>query len=357
MSRRDRLRNPAPWLSDGSTSGYAFRSKRKGDARKRRFGILDAAVVLVVLVAGWSRTPVGALAELAVASITGAPTDDVRPLIAYFDTGTGEAEALTELIAELDPAELAPSDGLPEPWRTAAHVVLSRHAPVEARRALHEAQQEDPEATWLTLLDDRYDGDPTAVLEGLVVESAQRDRAIARALAAGEAHPERWDAHRGYLPLRDRLAGDKVVGQVLALGTALDLTWPVDRPHRISSGWGERHHPVLKTRKFHNGVDLAVPTGTPILAAQAGTVRVGEDRVSGRYVVIDHGHGVRTSYCHLDRIGVTKGQQVKPGDRIGLSGNTGRSTGPHLHFVVRIGRETVDPERLRRAKRRGEPSG
>mgnify|MGYP002007330784 CR=1 FL=1 len=94
-----------------------------------------------------------------------------------------------------------------------------------------------------------------------------------------------------------------------------------------------------------------------ILAAQAGTVRVGEDRVSGRYVVIDHGHGVRTSYCHLDRIGVTKGQQVKPGDRIGLSGNTGRSTGPHLHFVVRIGRETVDPERLRRAKRRGEPSG
>ena len=59
MSRRDRLRNPAPWLSDGSTSGYAFRSKRKGDARKRRFGILDAAVVLVVLVAVWSRTPVG----------------------------------------------------------------------------------------------------------------------------------------------------------------------------------------------------------------------------------------------------------------------------------------------------------
>jgi murein DD-endopeptidase MepM/ murein hydrolase activator NlpD len=65
-------------------------------------------------------------------------------------------------------------------------------------------------------------------------------------------------------------------------------------------------------------------------------------------VVIDHGHGVRSSYCHLDVLEVEKGDHVGRGALIGLSGNTGRSTGPHLHFGVRIGRGTVDPARLRR---------
>jgi len=359
VSRRDRLRNPAPWLSDGSTSGYAFKNRRsKAPSGGRRFGLLDAVVVAVVLLAVWSRTPVGAVVELGVSSLIGADTEGLRPLTAYFDTGRGEAEAVTDLLAELDPASAAPEDGLPEPWRTAAQVVLTRHAPAQARQALREAMAQDPEATWLTLLDARYDGDPAGTLERLVIDEDQRQRAIARALAAGSAHPERWEAHRAYLPLRDRQRGDRVVGRILALGTALDLTWPVASPHRVTSPWGVRHHPVLKTRKFHNGVDLGVPIGTPILAAQGGVVRTGEDGVSGRYVVIDHGHGVRTSYCHLDAVHVSRGQRVEPGERIGLSGNTGRSTGPHLHFVVRIGRKTVDPERLRRAKDgKPEPAG
>lgn len=351
-SLRDRLRNPAPWLNTGGEKNYSH-GKNRRPTGARRFGILDALVGLVVVFAVWSQTPVGALVERFVATATGMPTDGIRPLTAYFDTGDGQADALVAMLAEpVDLGASTPDGGLPQPWRTAARLVLEDHPPRRARLALAEARLEDPDATVMDVVDGLYQDDPGAALELLVIEPEQRDRAILRAQAAGAVHPERWEAHRGYLPLRDRLAGDKVVGKILALGTALDLTWPVATPHRVSSPWGYRHHPVLKKRKFHNGTDLAVPIGTPILAAQAGKARVGEDAVSGRYIVVDHGHGVRTSYCHLDRHLVQNGDRVEPGQHIGNSGNTGRSTGPHLHFVVRVGGKTTDPEKLRRKRKK-----
>lgn len=339
----DRLRNPASFLPSPSRP-----SKR---ASRRRFGLLDLVVGLAVVLAVWSQTPVGALVDHGWAALTGASTEALRPLSAHFDTGT-DSEALVALLAEADtppPVSARPDDGFPEPYRTAAHLVLSRRAPRPAREALRAALAEDPETTWVDLLDQRHRTTPDveAVLEGLVIEPDQRARAIGRARAAGATHPERWDAHRAYLPLGDRSRGDKVVRGTLALGTALDLTWPVAGPHRITSGWGHRHHPVLKRRKFHNGVDLGVPIGTPILAAHDGVVRTGEDGVSGRYIVLDHGHGVRTSYCHLDGFFAEDGERVDAGQAIARSGNTGRSTGPHLHFVVRVGRKTIDPEPLR----------
>ena len=95
--------------------------------------------------------------------------------------------------------------------------------------------------------------------------------------------------------------------------------------------------------------DLSVPLGTPVISAQAGTITVvGEGGANGKYVVVDHGFGVRTSYCHLSEWQVTKGQVVQRGDPIALSGNTGRSTGPHLHFNVKVAGELVDPLGLRR---------
>lgn len=348
MSRslRDRLRDPAPWLGD-STRRYSGRKRDRPGAR--RLGVLDAAVVVLVLLVVWAQSPVGAVADRAIAQMMGRSVDGMRPLTAYFDTGDGSAEAviaLAERIPIIDDG--VPEGGLPQPWRTAAAAALTGRLPPVARAHLDAAKAVDPDATALTALDDLYDDDPAHALEVFAIGAEQRRRAIGRARAAGVVDPEAWHNHRSYLPMRARLAGDRVVGRVLALGTALDLTWPVQGSHIVTSGWGERVHPVLKSRRFHNGIDLAVPIGTPIVAAQGGRVRIGEDSVSGKYVVIDHGHGVRTSYCHLDKILVERGQRVMPGARIARSGNTGRSTGPHLHFVVRIGKHTVDPARLRR---------
>jgi murein DD-endopeptidase MepM/ murein hydrolase activator NlpD len=343
---RDRLRNPAPWLGNEPR-----RYSGRPSAGRGRFGLLDAVVVAVVLLAVWSQTPIGAVFDRAIAQMMGAPTDGMRPLTAYFDTGDGSAQlivALAEQVPIIDDG--VPSGGLPQPWRTAAAAALGGPLPGQADAHLARARVNDPDATVLDVLDALYDDDPGEALEVFAVGAELRQRAIGRARAAGVEQPEDWHNHRSYLPLRARLAGDRVVGRVLALGTALDLTWPIAIPHVVTSGYGERVHPVLKSRRFHNGVDLAVPIGTPILAAQAGRARVGEDHVSGKYVVIEHGHGVRTSYCHLDEILVQRGERVEPGTRIARSGNTGRSTGPHLHFVVRIGKHTIDPAALRRRR-------
>ena len=83
-------------------------------------------------------------------------------------------------------------------------------------------------------------------------------------------------------------------------------------------------------------------------AAQAGTlVAVGENTISGRFAVVDHGYGLRTSYCHLEEVDAVRGAEVIRGAPFARTGNTGRTTGPHLHFVVKIGGHEVDPEAFR----------
>lgn len=94
----------------------------------------------------------------------------------------------------------------------------------------------------------------------------------------------------------------------------------------------------------HPGLDIAVPTGSYIRAAGAGTVvDVGEEDVYGRYVVIDHGNGYRTRYAHASETLVAQGQRVRRNEVIALSGSTGRSTAPHLHFEILLNGEPVDP--------------
>ena len=171
-----------------------------------------------------------------------------------------------------------------------------------------------------------------------------RSRAIRRATAAGAARPRRYQSHRRFLPDALQRRADTEVAEVLALATVLDLGWPVAPTARITSPFGERVHPVLGTRKRHEGVDIAVPIGTPVHAAGAGRVqRARTGRVSGKYVVIDHGHGVSSNYCHADALHVAAGDQVAAGAHILDSGNTGRSTGPHLHFGLRLHGRAIDP--------------
>jgi murein DD-endopeptidase MepM/ murein hydrolase activator NlpD len=113
----------------------------------------------------------------------------------------------------------------------------------------------------------------------------------------------------------------------------LRLTWPLRGA--ITSGFGWRTHPIFGTKEFHTGIDIAGSLGTPIVAAYWGTVRyVGYKGGYGEVVVVDHGHGVETSYAHLSSARVKPGALVEEGEEIGRTGSTGWSTGPHLFFEV-----------------------
>lgn len=113
---------------------------------------------------------------------------------------------------------------------------------------------------------------------------------------------------------------------------------------RISDDYGNRIHPTLGVQKFHNGVDFAAASGTPILAAYDGKVVAASYNSSmGNYVMIDHGDGLYTIYMHASKLYVSSGQTVSKGAQIAAVGSTGRSTGPHLHFSVRLNGNYVSP--------------
>lgn len=113
---------------------------------------------------------------------------------------------------------------------------------------------------------------------------------------------------------------------------------------RITSGFGYRMHPILRERRFHAGVDFGAPSGTPISAAAAGVViEAGYVRGYGNVAIVDHGSGVSTLYGHCSRLFVRAGQRVARGERIAAVGSTGLSTGPHLHFEVRVNGRPVNP--------------
>lgn len=143
----------------------------------------------------------------------------------------------------------------------------------------------------------------------------------------------------------DELEGQsrRVAGLVLSRGSGKGkLIWPVTGA--VVSNFGMRYHPILGYARMHTGVDIGAPMGAPVAAAASGTVAfAGWSGGYGNFIVIDHGDGLATAYAHLSRIGVSRGQFVSQGQIIGNVGSTGLSTGPHLHFEVRVNGSPVDP--------------
>jgi murein DD-endopeptidase MepM/ murein hydrolase activator NlpD len=120
--------------------------------------------------------------------------------------------------------------------------------------------------------------------------------------------------------------------------------WPIPTHSRISSPFGMRMHPIQRRNIHHSGVDVGAPTGTRLLASADGIVRfAGWSGGYGNTVIIDHGNGYSTLYAHNSRNRVTTGQSVTRGQHIADVGSTGMSTGPHLHFEIRINNRAVDP--------------
>ncbi len=128
-----------------------------------------------------------------------------------------------------------------------------------------------------------------------------------------------------------------------SIHTAIPSRIPVDGV-ALTSSFGMRWHPVLGGRHMHKGVDLASPIGTPVHASADGIVERADWFSSyGLYVALEHGGNIETRYGHMSRLAVAAGQQVHKGDVIGYVGTTGRSTGPHLHYEVRVNGEAVNP--------------
>ena len=112
----------------------------------------------------------------------------------------------------------------------------------------------------------------------------------------------------------------------------------------VTSSFGNRNHPVLKKVLSHGGVDLKAKTGTRVMSARSGTVSfAGNASGYGKLIIIKHDNGYETRYAHLSKINVKKGQKVSQKELIGLSGATGRVTGPHLHFEIRKNGKIENP--------------
>lgn len=123
------------------------------------------------------------------------------------------------------------------------------------------------------------------------------------------------------------------------------FTWPLSTGGTLTSNYGYRIHPISGVRKMHTGIDLAAPAGTPILAAESGTVSLVRKLGTGYgwYVVVSHGSNISTLYAHMSSIIVSEGQAVSRGQKLGGVGTTGSSTGNHLHFEVRVNGSHVSP--------------
>ena len=137
----------------------------------------------------------------------------------------------------------------------------------------------------------------------------------------------------------------EAVPKIVERGTKIPPTYlkPISGG-RLSSGFGRRKAPTKGASTYHKGVDWATPVGTAVMASCGGTVaKAGWGSGYGYVVYINHPDGRQTRYGHLSKVLVKPGQSVSQGQKIALSGNTGRSTGPHLHFEILIGGSQVDP--------------
>jgi murein DD-endopeptidase MepM/ murein hydrolase activator NlpD len=126
---------------------------------------------------------------------------------------------------------------------------------------------------------------------------------------------------------------------------SIPMTWPVHGP--LNSRFGMRPSPWSGEQEFHRGLDISANRGTPVLAPATGTVFfAGNGGEYGTTVILDHGHDLRSLYGHLQEIRVRQGTHVERGQVIALTGSTGRSSGPHLHYEIQVHGQAVDPRQF-----------
>ncbi len=297
-------------------------------------GALDFVAAALCVWAAVYHTPAGALARTGLAKLTGSRTS-ARPLLSYYSGGIYDAQPVAQAPRFRPPPGDALGRGVYSvasqltkeqrevPQQLAQRYELPFNTADDAAKLLARAKKD---------LGDSEDAAVLALFAGYDVAS----------YAVSRTGATRLEALALQLPPSSAGAVDRATS-ALMLGRVYSLTWPVPEGTRVSSPFGYRTHPVLGTQKLHTGVDLAVPVNTPVHATADGVVRrASEDDVNGRVVIIDHGHGVTTAYCHNQTLLVSVGQRVKAGEVVARSGNTGRSTGPHLHYQLALGGKPSD---------------
>ncbi len=176
-------------------------------------------------------------------------------------------------------------------------------------------------------------------------QSRQADELIAQLVAQIAEHQELFDRYSAELT---ELQADidrktKELQSQAAAGTGTYI-WPQTTSNLVVSPYGYRIHPIYGDRRFHYGIDINGYTGDAIVAADSGTVALATYGSGyGNYIMINHGNGNATLYAHMSSMAVSAGQTVTQGQVIGYVGSTGASTGPHLHYEIRVNGATVDP--------------
>ncbi|WP_224365109.1 M23 family metallopeptidase [Hyalangium versicolor] len=316
-------------------------------------GLLDFLMASLCLWAAYHHTPAGALIRRGAAWAFHSRST-ARPLLAYYD-GVSSSGVTTSALVPVAPLVRPLSEAGSLAYGT--HLALKGLQPKAQQPVLALAAELGvPSAA---LLDGTQGPEAARKLLDALSGDFPNEEARLTAVFAGRI-PARYALERvsaeGGTPTLERLSQQLPPGfedatvaaaQALALTTAFGLSWPVPESTRISSPFGYRIHPTLGTRKLHTGVDLSVPQGTEVHVVEDGTVRrASEDSVNGRVLIVDHGRGVTTAYCHNSELLVAVGQRVKRGDVIAHSGNTGRSTGPHVHYQLELSSQPVDPLRF-----------
>lgn len=214
-------------------------------------------------------------------------------------------------------------------------IAMTKKALEEEKETLDETKvaREEEQANLETLLGQKKDE----------LTSVQKDISSKEA-AIAEYEAEIKAENAAIAALEKEVAADKAALYSKYKYDGGVFTWPCPSYTRISDNYGMRMHPTLGVEKMHNGIDLAAPAGSAILAAYNGTVVAAAYEGSmGNYIMISHGNGLYTVYMHCSALYVTKGQDVSAGTKIAAVGSTGRSTGNHLHFGVRLNGAYVSP--------------
>lgn len=342
--------------------------------QKRAAAIVGAALLLWLVItlgmAGYQLFTAGDRA--AVASREAAVKAREAKVKAYQSQFANEAERLDARQSQLeemfekhfgsDPAAIAPDNG-----GSASAAASDADSPApgvkDAGKDAGYVATPDQSASTLSAVDQRQRRFASRLMAAVDARAARAEQAI-RALGINpDAIGEDGVAVGGpFIPMaqpRSRVAKIMRDPALDALAEKLDrmerlerslLAMPLSSPAAsmlMSSGYGYRHDPFTGAGAFHAGLDFKGPIGTPIYAASNGRVSfVGVQSGYGNTVEIDHGHGIITRYAHLSGFDVTLGAVVGAGSQIARMGNSGRSTGPHLHFEVRINGSAVDPRRF-----------